>query len=281
MMPSCGYLLCCIERTGSNLLANALDGTGLAGRPVEYFNPCEQEKPWMQGILNGSAMVEGLPKIISAGTTPNGRFGAKVHWRHFRYLGMSITGEWNDAERLAAYELLRSQLPKLPSEAAACELLRSRFADLSAQRTAYRLLRSWLPDMRVIWLRRQGMVARAISLFRAHQTGTWYQPVGKAAVPGNQALNFDFEEIHISYCLGSFEEECWQRFFQENEISPHYVVYEELVADYESTVRRVLEFLGIKGEETSIPPPSSIKQADPSSAEWEERYRRLSAEAGI
>jgi LPS sulfotransferase NodH len=282
MMPSSGYLLCCIERTGSNLLAHALGGTGLAGRPVEYFNPAEQEKPWIRDILGDSTMVAGLPKILSAGTTPNGWFGAKVHWGHFRYLGMSITGEWDDSQRAAPYELLRSRLPELLSHTAAWELLRSRFSDLSAQRAAYARLRSWLPDLRIIWLTRQNTVARAISLFRARQTGIWYKPLSKdSGVPGNRPQNFDFAEIHILHSLGGFQEELMQRFFQENDVSPLCAVYEELVADYEPTVRRALAFLGINGEQTVIPPPRSLKQSDALSAEWEERYRKMSAEAGI
>jgi LPS sulfotransferase NodH len=279
-MPSRGYLLCTIERTGTNLLTDALAGTGIAGRPLEYFNPVEQEKPWMRDILGDSTLVDGLPKILMAGTTPNGLFGAKVHWGHWRYFGMSIEGEWNDSQRAAPYELLRSRLPNLLSQAAACELLRSRFSDLHSQANAYALLRSRLFDLRVIWLRRQNMVSRAISLFRARQTGIWYQPVSKGrTVPGEQAPEFDLGEIHNLYCLGRFQEESWQRFFQEHEISPHYVVYEELVADYESTVRRVLGFLGLEGEQTLIPLPRSLKQSDALSEEWEERYRKLRAEA--
>jgi LPS sulfotransferase NodH len=282
MMPSRGYLLCCIERTGSNLLAEALAGTGIAGRPVEYFNPVEQARPWMRDILGDSTMVDGLPKILIAGTTPNGLFGAKLHWGHFRHLGMSISGEWNDAQRVAPHELLRSQVPNLLSRAAACELLRSRFSDLRSNATAYQTLRSRLPKLRFIWLRRQNMVARAISHVRARQTGIWHQTLPKSSsVPNNQVYEFDLMEIHHWYCLGAFQEELWQRFFDEQDISPHYVKYEELVADYESTVRRVLRFLDIDGEQIFIRPPRSLKQSDALSEEWEERYRRLSVKAGI
>jgi len=271
-----------MERTGSNLLARALSGTGLAGRPVEFFNPSEQDKPWMRDILGDSNMVEGLPKILSAGTTPNGRFGAKIHWGHFKYLGMNITGESDDSLRTAGYELLRSRLPELLSQQAASDLLRPRFSDLSLQRAAYALLRSMVPDLRVIWLRRQNMVARAISLFRARQTGVWYKALSKSdIVPQRNECNFDFAEIHILYCLGGFQEDLLRQFLQETEIVPHRVVYEELVADYEATVRRTLEFLDIKGEQTSIPPASSLKQSDALSEEWEERYRELSTEAGL
>ena len=126
------------------------------------------------------------------------------------------------------------------------------------------------------------MVARAISLFRARQTGVWHKSLSRdRAVPDNHVENFDFAEIHILQSLGGFQEEQLQRFFKENEISPHSVVYEELVTSYEPTVRRVLDFLQIRTEQTRIPPPSSLKQSDSLSQEWEERYRRLSAEAGL
>jgi LPS sulfotransferase NodH len=125
------------------------------------------------------------------------------------------------------------------------------------------------------------MVARAISHFRARLTGLWHQPVSEScAAPSNQACNFDFAEIRILYCDGVFQEELWQRFFQEHEISPHCVIYEEFVADYELTVRRVLKFLDIHVKKMLIPPPATLKQSDALSEEWEERYRKLSAEAG-
>ena len=235
----------------------------------------------MQDILGDSTIVDGLPKILSAGTTPNGLFGAKLHWNHFRHFGMSVSGQWNNSVRVAPYELLRSQLPLL-SQTAAHELLRSRFSDLRWQATAYASLQSRLPDLRVIWLRRRNMVARAVSHFRARQTGVWYQPLSRGGAGyGEHNHDFDFAEIHILYCLGAFQEELWQRFFQEHKVSPHCVVYEEFVTDYESTVRGVLKFLDIDGEQRSIAPPVSRKQSDALSEEWEERYRKLSAEAGL
>jgi LPS sulfotransferase NodH len=282
MMPSRGYLLCCIERSGSNLLGQALAGTGIAGRPFEYFNPVGQDAPWMRDILGDSTMVDGLAKILSAGTTPNGVFGAKLHWSHFRHLGMSISGQWNDAQRLAPYELLQSRLPTLLSQRATHDLLWSQLSGLRAQAAAYALLRSQIPDLHVVWLRRQNMVARAISHFRARRTDTWFQPLSNVTrVPDKQLPDFDLAEIHILYCLGSFQEQLWQRFFREHGISPYCVTYEELVADHESTVRSVLKFLEINDDQALIPPPVSLRQSDALSEEWEERYRKLSAEAGI
>ncbi|MGA2213712.1 MAG: Stf0 family sulfotransferase [Bryobacteraceae bacterium] len=280
MTPSRGYLLCSVERTGSNLLAQAVAGTGMAGQPVEFFNAVEQEKPWLREILGDSAMVDGLPKLLAAGSTPNGVFGAKVHWNHFRHLGMSVNGEWSEAQRLGPYQLLQSRLPTLLPQAAAHELLQSRFSDLHPQATAYQLLRSLLPDLRIIWLQRRNMVARAISHFRARQSGLWYIP-SSSRVPAQQTPEFDLAEIHNLYCLGDFQQQSWRRFFEEYGIQPHCVFYEQLVENYEPTVRNVLSFLGLDGDQTVIPSPISLKQGDALSQAWEEHYRTLKWEAGL
>jgi trehalose 2-sulfotransferase len=278
-MPSRGYLLCSVERTGSNLLVDALRSTGLAGRPAEYFNVVEQKSAWMREILQDSTLVEGLPKVLAAGTSPNGVFGAKVHWNHLRNLGMSIEGEWSEAQRVTPYELLRSLLPKVLPEVAARELLESQFSELRSRTTAFAFLRSFMPDLRIVWLKRENMVARAISHFRARQTGVWYLPAAnRDTVSPGQDPDFDLAEIHNLYCLGAFQQASWQRFFEEQELSPLCVFYEELAENHESTVRRVLQFLDIPSEQTLIPQPRSAIQSDSLSKEWEERYRRLISE---
>lgn len=282
MMPARGYLLCCIPRTGGSLLGQALGGTGVAGRPLEYFNPAAQQKPWMRAILGESDLVEGLPKILSAGTTPNGWFGAKLHGSHFRHLGIRInTGKWQDSPPGPLLELLQSRLPELLPQEAAYELLRSRFSDRS-HATAYAFLRSALPDMRFIWLKRQNRVARAISEYRARKTGLWYLPASQSdAVAKEHLHDFDLAQIHNLLCLGGFHEELLERLFRQQGISPYCLSYEDLAADYESTVRRVLKFLDLDAEQALIPPPRIRKQSDALSQEWEERYRKLSVEAGI
>src|SRR6202163_4648918 len=84
MPTSLSYLICCAERTGSTLLGDALIGTGMAGRPRSYFNRVARYNPRMQRIL-GSAKDDDryLDRVLAAATTPNGVFGAKVHWEHF------------------------------------------------------------------------------------------------------------------------------------------------------------------------------------------------------
>jgi LPS sulfotransferase NodH len=280
-MPSRGYLLCCIERTGSSFLAQTLAGTRLAGRPREYFNPAEQDKKLMLSILGEDNMVDGLPKILEAGTTTNGIFGVKLHWAHLRYLGMSIDGRWNEWQRMAMYDMVKSRPPESLTVQAVSDLLTPRFSDLRDHATAYQWLRASIPDMDVIWLKRRNMVARAISHFRAKRTGVWGMSPAQREARTGDAPGFDLAEIHILNRIGSFQESLWQLFFQRQKVDPYVVIYEDLVANHEAVVRGILDFLRLDSQNTEIPPISSAKQSDDLSLEWEQRYRQWSLETGV
>ncbi len=280
-LPTRGYLICCIERTGSNLLTGALTRTGLAGSPREYFNQSDLNKPWMREILGDADLIGGLPRILAAGTTPNGVFGAKIHLGHFRRLGMMISGDLGQERGDSRYRLLRSLLPDLPSPKAVLELLWSHFSDMSWQTEAYGLLRTHLPDLQFIWQTRTNMVAQAISLIRARRTGHWWKAASSVATPADSGQDIDLTEIHIRYCLGLFEEALWRRFFEDNGIKPHRVVYETFVNRYQPTVRGVLDFLNIDIGDSAVHGPHSAVQSDNLSQEWEERYRAWSADVGF
>jgi LPS sulfotransferase NodH len=250
LRPSLAYLICCCERTGSTLLGNALIGTGVAGRPRSYFNRVAHYNPRMRRILgNASDDIEYLDRVVAAATTPNGVFGAKVHWAHFLNL-VAKTGRSPQVEPggLAA---------SMPDR-----------------------LRRDFPDLRYIWLIRGNAVARAISHYRVKKTGRWQldsrwvtDDTGGEGEPG-----FDFDEIEAFVRLGEAEDARWRQYFQEHDISPLKLTYEELVQDLEGAVRQVLGFLGIPADNVSVCPPTLRKQADDRSRDWESRYRRICAD---
>ncbi len=79
------YLLCGTPRTGSTLLCSLLASTGVAGRPESYFREPDQGA-WAarfgvsvadDGSFDYRAFVAGA---VSAGSTPNGVFGARIMW---------------------------------------------------------------------------------------------------------------------------------------------------------------------------------------------------------
>ena len=250
VQPTLSYLICCAERTGSTLLGNALIGTGIAGRPRSYFNRVAHYNPRMQRILGNAKDDDGyLDRVIAAATTPNGVFSAKVHWEHFLNLVAKT-----ERSPLACQGTVPVSMP---------ERLRGHF-----------------PDLRYIWLVRRNAVARAISHYRVKKTNRWQldsrwvtDDTGGEGEPG-----FDFDEIAAFVRIGEAEDVRWQQYFQEHNISPLELIYEEMVQDLEGAVRRVLGFLGICAENVNMPPPTLRRQADDQSREWEARFRRICAD---
>jgi trehalose 2-sulfotransferase len=250
LRPSASYLICCCERTGSALLADALICTGIAGRPHGYFSRVALHNPRTRRILREMKDDDNyLDKVIAAASTPNGVFGAKVHWDHFMILVAK-------AERLA-----RAQSAEVPARVP-------------------ELLRLSLPDLRYIWLTRKNEVARAISHYRAKKTDRWHVDSRWLTddAEGAGEPEFDFSQIDAFVQFGRRDEIRWGQYFQDHNIMPLELIYEEMVRDLEGTVRRVLGFVGIPVEEVELPPPTLRKLADDRSQEWEARYRRICAD---
>jgi trehalose 2-sulfotransferase len=249
--PSLSYLICCSERTGSTLLGDALSGTGIAGRPHGYFSRVALYNPRMRRILREAKDDDSyLDKVIVAATTPNGVFGAKVHWENF--LGLIAR-----VERLVHAQ--QGEVPVRPPE----------------------LLRLRLPGLRFVWLARRNEVARAISHYLAKKTDRWHVD-SRWSTGGSEEvgeLAFDFDQIDAFVRSGKSDELRWRQFFREHDIVALELTYEELVRDLEGTVRCVLEFVGIPVADVKVPPPTSRRLADDRSQEWEARYRRICSEA--
>jgi LPS sulfotransferase NodH len=283
--PNRGYLICCIERTGSNLLADGLLQTKLAGRPAEYFSPVLQDTPWIRDILGEASMITGLRKILLAATTPNGMCGVKLHWVHIRHLAMALRNGEENLPRPSpgAFSAFLSQMPGLVPTSEFMRILRTRAGERPGFLAPYLMFESHVSNLRVIWLRRKNMVARAISHYRALRSNVWYQSATAqgSAVAVQPPLDFDLEELHRHYCLGLFQEESWQWWFEKLAIQPYSVFYEDLVSDHESTLRGVFRFLDINDQVEAVSAPKLRKQADSLSDEWERRYRQSNEELSL
>lgn len=133
MRRELSYLICGIPRSGTSLLAGLLAGTGVAGRPEEYF--------WRDNEPDWATADYGryVKESIQAGTTENGVFGARVMWGYFGEL-----------------------LSKLREA-------RSRADDVSD----VDLLEHSFRHPRFVWIWREDAVAQAVSFAKAIQTGQW------------------------------------------------------------------------------------------------------------
>lgn len=235
-MPVLCYFVCFTPRTGSHLLREALQLTGVAGNSREWFwraNEPAFTEQW--GVRNYREYFE---RAIREGSTPNGVFGAKVS-----------TGEYLDhfARQLRSigYEGLR--LPDLMERA--------------------------FPNLRYIWTTRRDKIRQAISYARANQTGNYIWEGDTPPVPA-KSPEYDFDQIDGLLNDIILREALWQDYFAQAGVTPCTVVYEELTEDYEGTALRVLKYLGLPTENVSFGQRRMKRQGDALNDEWVRRFRR-------
>jgi trehalose 2-sulfotransferase len=282
-MPRLSYLICATPRSGSTLLCAALDDTGIAGHPEEHFEVLLEtgqprqprdyfqrsndpevwallDDPEFQDVLGeyGGRYAKHpavrdpswrppdfarlLEEALRKGTTENGVLGTKIMWAYFR-----------DFVRLAR------RTPGLegvhPRDVPGCVL----------------------PNLqRFVWIRRRDTTRQAVSLWKALQTQQWRRDSDEEA--GGKDLRFSFAAVkHLKLRIDEHNA-AWQSYFEEYDLEPTRVVYEDLVEDYEGTVTRVLAGIGIPlSENIAIVAPRMKRQADELSEKWVRLYNERGA----
>jgi trehalose 2-sulfotransferase len=230
--------VCGTPRAGTSLLTGLVKSTNVAGRPEEYF--WRFELPSRKARWNLASSAEHIAAAIRAGTTANGIFGAKLMWGYF--------GDFIEQLRAAG-----------------------------GRGSEYELIESFFANPRFVFIRRDDIVAQAVSWAKAIQTGIWYDHVHPG--PGDPA-SFDFEQIDALAREARDHNDAWTRWFAANDIDVAEVVYEELSAAPATTARAVLEFLGIEASEDLVIEAQTRRQADQLNQAWVDEYlRRFSARA--
>jgi trehalose 2-sulfotransferase len=247
---SIGYVICTNPRSGSTLLCKGLAHTGRAGIPEEYFDHRDDVAAYWRhhyAIPTDCDFVDGVARATS---TPNGVFGAKLHW----------------VTRVALVRALRESLGR-------------RGLDVG-HRTMDDLLHARFRQVRYIWLRRGNKVAQGISHYRATRTDVWELPNSRDRQTAIGDASVDFEFRWIDHCIARATKSdlAWEAYFVRHGLAPLEVVYEDFVADYRRTLRKVLAFLGVPHADLEGIEPRLERLADTRSLEWEARYREMKAE---
>lgn len=227
-----------LPRSGSWLLAAGLEQTGCAGRPEEYLRP-ELEVRYARewGLDAGHTVDQFWTAMLAAGTS-NGVFGLKTHWQ--------------DCARM---------------------LRRARAAGRTGSDRA--VLESIIPNPTYIHIVRRDTLRQAVSWCRALDSGRWWATDATAPIE-DHPWDPDFDEIALLEDLLVDHERSWQRFFTVNAITPHQVVYEELVDNYATVIRAALDHLGVDPAGSApIPDPPLRRQADQLSERWVAKYLHL------
>jgi LPS sulfotransferase NodH len=237
------YLICGTPRTGSTLLCDLLDSTGVAGHPESYFRqPDEQSLAAKWGIARSPDGVfdyaDYVRAAVAAGRTENGVFAARIMW-----------GTMHEV-----VDKLGTVYPDL--DGVEIDLLTRAFG-----------------HTRFVYLRREDTLAQAVSWLRAEQTNVWHENGQSKQVQPEQEPCYDFEQICQFVQLIDEHNAAWWEWFASGGIRPHLVRYEDLDADPVGVTREILDFLCLE-----LPPEREIharnrRLADELNAQWIDRYR--------
>jgi trehalose 2-sulfotransferase len=258
VQPTRSYVLACTPRVGSHLLSDALTATRVAGQPREWLprftaetaprTPLERmrlvTRPPSEAPYDTAADAAHIRKILSSGTSENGVFGSVIHWMVLQ----------DAVRRLQAFLGTEESAP-------------------------HRVLSSAFPNLSYVWLRRRDRVAQAVSWYKAIQTGVYVGRQGKGGGDEDEILRFDYEKIRHLLSAVTSAENAWGSFFSSNGLTPLVLYYEDLSAQYVSTVRAVLDFLQLDAAGVDVARPKHEKYADTRSREWIEQFKLLHNQA--
>lgn len=240
------YFICATPRTGSSLLLGLLDSTGVCGHPQAYFR-APDEPLWAdrwqlpRTADGGYDYADYLRAARTAGSTPNGMFGAKLMWGTLDEL----------------VDKLNAVHPGLGEDDVA--LLDQAFGHTD-----------------FIYLRREDALAQAVSWLRAEQTDTWFIG-GNGEISGNgrKKQHPGFDAVAIRRFLHLIEEHntAWEAWFTSQGIQPHRVSYEDLDGDMVTTTHGILTFLGVHAPETPVITARHRRQADELNRQWIKRFQ--------
>jgi len=237
-IPQKTYAIWFSQRTGSTMLCNVLASTGVAGNPGEWLLETAEERR-CKGVLD----PEDYRRMIwQKGSTPNGVCGVKLSYFE-PFFTQTI-----------------SHFAALPE----CQ------QGQASRRDVWDCV---FPNCRHIFMTRRNKIRLAVSWWKAIQSGEWHRQKGAMPADAELANAYSFEAINHLLIESAFREAGIQEFFAEAGIQPLTIAYEDFIADYTGTVRRILTFLGLADKDTAIAEPNTEKLADPLSEEWVQRFR--------
>lgn len=234
--PRTSVFICGVQRSGTWLLSHLLHSSGAVGYPGEFFLPDDARR--FREKWRVSRFEDYLARVFEVGTSANGVFAAKLMWNYFDEFMFEIRRLRGDYER-----------PDL-------EVISDVF-----------------PAPRFVFIRREDVVAQAVSWSKAAQTGQY----AAHQVKTGEAV-FDFDHIDGLRELVLVQNGAWERWFATHEVEPFDVTYEQFCADQVGVTMRTLSFLDLDpaAEATIASPPELTKQADGINAEWISRYQDIS-----
>ena len=221
-----------------------LTGTGVAGKPNSFFRPQSMGDfcaSW--GIVPVTLDTFG-PSYINTVLT-KGRHGTPT-------FGMRIM--WPNMDGLLA------------------ALRRNGIAGSDTH-----ILDTTFGPLKYIHLNREDKVAEAVSYVIATQSGLWHKNTNgserERMAPPAEPI---YDASHITDVLSGLQNEAtgWENWFAAQNITPHYVRYEDLSARPQDSLRDILGFLGHDPNCATRATPKTARLATVRNTQWTARFRR-------
>ncbi|MFW5976746.1 MAG: Stf0 family sulfotransferase [Bacillota bacterium] len=237
MKPEKSYIIWFSQRTGSTVLCKALESTGVAGIPEEWFLNSNLKEQYQ-----AASYSELQQKIWKKGISKNGVFGAKI----------SFYQPHND-------EIINT-LKKFPGGKSCtnrAELWENAF-----------------PNCKHIFMTRRNKIRLAVSWWKAIKTGEFHRKKGDTPEKIKLDGKYSFDAINHLLLDCVFREAGIQEFFMEDNIKPLTIVYEDFIQEYENTIYEILDFLEIpERDQIKVDSPYFEKLADDISEKWVQKFR--------
>lgn len=227
------------QRTGSTWLCQALSSTNIAGQPREWFNAADPaELPAYYGVTNVPDMIA---KMRQEGTTPNGVFGLKqgISYPYFERL-LTLLGQGTASQSVSRIDLWETSFP----------------------------------NHKHIFMTRRNKVRLAVSWWRAIRSGEWHRRQGESKSNADLTGAYSFDAIDHLISESMLREAALQELFDEAQIIPLTLTYEDMLKDPQATVQNVLGYLGCENCATTQLATDFQRLSDDLSEEWVQRYRR-------
>lgn len=244
--PASVIVVAATPRSGSSLLSDALRASGRLGDPQEYFNLVD---------VASHRGVWGMPSVTTRGA-------AGVVWRRARG-----APQWSQSTRYTrrSMQRFRDRVMAASTSSAGIFSVKVHWPEYAAFRGSPWDPRVWQVPVTWIHVTRGDRLRQAVSFVRATQTDSW-----NAWMPARAEPHYDANAIESAARLIDTWEAGWQGLFAPLGLTPVEVTYEQLDADYDAQVRRVLDHLG----QPDLPVPRAVlaRQADETTDDWVARF---------
>jgi LPS sulfotransferase NodH len=202
---------------------------GGMGCPVEYFHGGFRPRFEARWQANGAAQL--LEAAFRQRTDPGGTFTTKLFWKDL--VGLAREFEGGDWSGVSA---VRDGPPD-----------NARLRDLG------QMLRIRFPNPRFVHLFRRDTIRQGLSHHAAMETGRWRWWGMKEQPP----VAYDFDRILNCVMIARRTQMMWNALFAVDDMRPIQIAYEDLLDDYDATVRRLFTALG---HPDAVPPPPRLKR---------------------